>query len=1806
MDGRIMPAAVLAAILGFAATPAPVFAQQNGGAAKAEAPQPLASAERASELFKQGKYAEALAVAEQLAKSKEGDEAVAGELINISWYALFANRFERALEAGDRAAALDPESLSAQTNRAHALMLLGRDREALALYVAHKGENSSGSSKWEEVIASDFDELQKHSLSHPLMAQAAKAMADAPESKSPRVLLQHGLDLIKEKKHSDALPLLESYREAVRTSRGEDSLAYAKALLELVKLFQDIRQPEKLESTLLQALTVHEKIYGADHHNIAVILNKLGMFYYSQGRYGDAEPLFKRALDVRERGLGKDHPNTLTSVSNLGALYSAQGRDGETEPLYKRVLEIRERTLGKEHLDTLLSVNNLAELYSSQGRYGEAESLHKRALEAYERVLGKDHPDTLTSVSNLAELYSSQGRYGEAETLHKRALEARERILGKDHPDTLTSVNNLAGLYKAQGRYGEAESLHKRALEARERILGKDHPDILTSVNNLAGVYESQGRYGEAEALYKRALEVKERTLGKDHPSTLISVNNLAVLYASQGRHREAEPLCTRVLEARERISGKDHPDTLTGVNNLAVLYESQGRYGEAEALYKRALEVRERILGKDHPDTLTSVGNLAGLYVYQGRYGESEPLYQRALEAKERVLGKDHPDTLSSASNLAELYDSQGRHREAELLCKRALEGRERGLGKDHPDTLTSVNNLAFLYYSQERHGEAEPLYKRVLEGVERSLGKDHPNTLSSVNNLAALYDSQGRYGEAEPLYRRALEGRERVLGKDHPDTLTSVNNLAFLYYSQERHGEAEPLYKRAIEGAERVLGKDHPFVLTGLNNLATLYVSRGRYAEAGSLHKRALEARERTLGGDHPDTLQSVSNLGVLHFEQGDWSRAVDFWRRSLDGVIRRTLKSARDSSQDLTGAKKSEAERKRGQFKGLVKAAYRLAPEGAAPEPGLIREMFQSAQWAAGSDAAQSLAQMIARGAAGDPKLAAAVRERQDLAAEWRKREDTRNAALGKPTEKRDARGEAEALSRIAEIEARVGEIDKALAKDFPDYAALVSPAPLSVEEVQAKLEADEALALFLDTAEKKPTPEETFIWVVTKTEARWVRSELGTEALKREVAALRCGLDSSSWREGRGLARQDDKNQTARNRCAELLGKTASENDLPPFDLARAHALYRSLFGQVEDLIKGKRLLIAPSGPLTRLPFQVLVTEAPDAAPDAYAKAKWLGARNAIAVLPSVASLRLLRNGKQASASDPFLGFGDPLLTGQDGKDTSAWSKQDCGKAAAPQSQKRSASRALAPGLESVISGTGADVDQLRRVSPLPETTDELCAVARNLNAPAGSVYLGERATVSQIKALSASGALGRARTVHFATHGLLANETALFAHGRAEPALLLTPPARDKASAEDDGLLKPSDVTGLKLNADWVVMSACNTAGGDEGGEALSGLAKSFFYAGARSLLVSHWYVDSEAAVEITTGAFSALKSDPAIGRDEALRRSLAALIAKGGDNAHPSVWAPFVLVGDGGRTAALQGVERMHSEALAKERKASGEGAPASATRTLKLEGVGGKTISGLTFSPDGGQLLGATPNSAVMVWDARTGAVRKLTSGGAEKIFGFSADGRLLAAFSGSRSTIALWDARQSKPAGSINAGEGVRFSHDAAALSPDGKRLAVEQYGASSSPAPAIGVWDTGSGKLIRLLQSHVGDVHALVFSPNGGRLAVIDDKGALSLWDAETGKPAFPVIASASAKLAAFSPDGRVLASAGAGGEVALWDARTGRRAGGVVSQGEKVHSLAFSPDGRLLAIGHTDGVVELRETSSLAISVSSDQR
>ena len=212
------------------------------------------------------------------------------------------------------------------------------------------------------------------------------------------------------------------------------------------------------------------------------------------------------------------------------------------------------------------------------------------------------------------------------------------------------------------------------------------------------------------------------------------------------------------------------------------------------------------------------------------------------------------------------------------------------------------------------------------------------------------------------------------------------------------------------------------------------------------------------------------------------------------------------------------------------------------------------------------------------------------------------------------------------------------------------------------------------------------------------------------------------------------------------------------------------------------------------------------------------------------------------------------------------------------------------------------GGQPDLVSLAKALPqLPDTGDEVRSIAEVLKADKSTLKLGALASETTVKKTK----LDDYQIVYFATHGLVAGDVEKFAKVKAEPALALTIP--EKPTELDDGLLTASEVAQLKLNADWVVLSACNTAAeGQPGAEALSGLPRAFFYAGARSLVVSHWEVNSEATVQLMTGMFEASARDPKLSHAEALQQSILSMIdnAKSDDDLHPRVWAPFVVVGE--------------------------------------------------------------------------------------------------------------------------------------------------------------------------------------------------------------------------------------------------------------------------------------------------------------
>ncbi len=363
------------------------------------------------------------------------------------------------------------------------------------------------------------------------------------------------------------------------------------------------------------------------------------------------------------------------------------------------------------------------------------------------------------------------------------------------------------------------------------------------------------------------------------------------------------------------------------------------------------------------------------------------------------------------------------------------------------------------------------------------------------------------------------------------------------------------------------------------------------------------------------------------------------------------------------------------------------------------------------------------------------------------------------------------------------------------------------------------------------------------------------------------------------------------------------------DIPPFDTALANRLYAALLQPVEPGWKGaKNLIVVPHGAIAQLPLGLLVskpTERPversgQALFAGYKAVPFLARETTVTQLPSVATLAALRALPAGSPTRrAFAGFGDPWFNAAEAAEGRAGAVQ---LASADFAVRGVLHMRAAPATDRLAS---AELSMLPR---LAETAEEVREVATALHADlANDVFLGAAANESQVRSMR----LDDRRVIMFATHGLVPGDL----NGLNQPALALSAPA--VAGTGGNGLLTMEKIFGLKLDADWVVLSACNTAAGDgAGAEAISGLGRAFFYAGARALLVTNWPVETSSARLLTTDTFRRQAADPSLTRAEALRQAMLGLIDGPGavdgagriafSYAHPIFWAPFSLVGDGG------------------------------------------------------------------------------------------------------------------------------------------------------------------------------------------------------------------------------------------------------------------------------------------------------------
>ena len=999
------------------------------------------------------------------------------------------------------------------------------------------------------------------------------------------------------------------------------------------------------------------------------------------------------------------------------------------------------------------------------------------------------------------------------------------------------------------------------------------------ALNNRAVSLADQGQFSLAVETGAEALRFAEEAFGSLHEHTLRAVRHLALIHENAGNFREAAALFEELHQRNQRAFGSNAAESLASLGYIAGAISRFGRWQEAEILYKQEIHGERILYGADHPAVAGSRGNLGFLYMQQGRHREAEPLLIATRDTFQEWFGPDHPYTMGSLGNLALLYQLQGRYAEAEELMTRVLNYNEQRFGSESSEALSARGNLARLYVNQGRCENAASMLRRSVALAESLFGENHIRTIGEKNSLGVVLKCQRLYQEGEMLFRSALETSEGLLGKLNPEALNAGQNLAVILDLQGKADEAEHLYLEIIRRREQAHGKDHPDTLGTVGSLAALYTDTGRHLDAERLYERVVAGHERSLGQNHRFSIGfRFARLRNMLEEEQLAPQAFDIAGRLISAV--RATRANLGSRGAIEAQGKRDESSRAAMFAAFADAAWVKSSADAASPTNLEAEAFAALQDSIAGTANEAVAMAAARRLSDGVRsgLGALARQRQDLSQQWQAiSERFAEAAANASPDSTALRVTLE--NEQGRIEAEMDRIDIELRRDFPQYFALVRPEAVELAAAQEMLAPDEAILLVVSTEFG------THVVGIGRTAFEWRRSDWTREQVNAAVRRL-------LWDVGASVdvspAEADEWERTA--------------GPGYPYDRATAYALYRQIVAPVASVLQDKRhVFIAAGGSLSSLPFGILVTDQPqgqDGDPAALRATNWFADAHALVQIPSVQSLQFLRgldHAEDAAASPDlgFTGFGDPILEGKAKERGRDRGRGDVSPASLFSGQQ-------------TRSGAGiANVAQIRRMTRLPGTGEELENMRAALGASPNALYLAERATEGNLKRADLSGT----RILALATHGLVAGKI----DGVAEPGLVFTPP--ETGTEQDDGFLAASEVSTLRLDADWVIMSACNTAAGDgsEGAPGLSGLARAFFYAGARNLLASHWPVRDDVAARLTVRTIRLQRETPGLSRAEALQKAMREIRDDASHDrdddswAHPNAWAPFTLIGDGAR-----------------------------------------------------------------------------------------------------------------------------------------------------------------------------------------------------------------------------------------------------------------------------------------------------------
>lgn len=1051
----------------------------------------------------------------------------------------------------------------------------------------------------------------------------------------------------------------------------------------------------------------------------------------------------------------------------------------------------------------------------------------------------------------------------------------------------------LAALNAANGRANVAVELPKEAAPklAPGTAMPKDFVAPPRTISDITAILDSEKPNEKLIAELKADAEAT--------PTGKESREDLAQFYFDRANARsQLGRLTESVADANKAVE----------VGRGAVTPNMMGRLLQLQSVQyslagdpKRALEIKQQLLRQsvNVPGAkgyqFNANRTVASILIQMGDVAQAEAYLRRSLTAIQESRTSGLPGWRASYAKFGQtwegeiemtrglIFEARGQFAEAEAAYRtaelRKSAGNKAVLESENPPAETlllqvvdsMVLNQARMKARQGRLAEAEVDARRALLSRLKDTGKYNPVTPRFVMGLAGILVDQGRYNEAEQLGRVSLEINKTVgVPDDAQSTVQLLSQLAGILNLQRKNAEANDMFARIDKAVANWDPQRRQVIELNPARIFALYNS-GQLDAGIAAAEQLVKKQIGRVGENHFDAASARGTLAIGLMRAQRDADAIREFKAAIPIMMANANENADDENTTVVAARSQR-------LQTIVESYLLLLARAEGTGSGVGEETFSLADAVRGRSVQQALAASSARAAAKDPALAELVRKEQDLTKQVNAQLGTLTNVLAIPSAERDEKGVQQIQALIASMRNERDKARQEIKQKFPTYADLVSPKPPSVAEIRATLADNEAMLSFYFGQYG------SFVWAVPKS------GPVAFAAVKANIGNI----------------------ETKIRKLREALEPQAAMiSDIPPFDLKLGYELYELLLKPVEGGWKpAKNLIVVTNGALGLLPLSLLPTAPAEVAADedplfvGYRNVPWLARTHAVSTVPSAAALRTLRQlppGKPGRGD--LVAFGDPYFNkDQEIEAEGAGEKVQVADVGGNVTRGMPLKRRNSPKLD------GVDSAELGLLPRLPDTADELKSIALALQAdPSKVLFLGKSATESAVKTMNLSGF----KILAFATHGLVPGEL----NGLTQPALALSSPT--VTGDGGDGLLTMEEILGLKLDADWVILSACNTgAGAGAGAEAASGLGRAFFYAGTRALLVTNWSVHSQSARQLVTDLFKRQADDPKLSRSEALRQAMIALVDGPGylnsegktefAYAHPLFWAPYTIIGDGG------------------------------------------------------------------------------------------------------------------------------------------------------------------------------------------------------------------------------------------------------------------------------------------------------------